>query len=80
MSLKTESEYTSPFKFADITPVDKKGSRFEKNNYRPISYLFYQRILKNACINKFVAILIIYFLNISVDLEKVLVHNIAYLL
>ena len=34
-----KSEYTSPFKFADITPVHKKGSRFEKNNYRPVSIL-----------------------------------------
>ena len=45
-----------------------------------VSYLFYQSFLKNACINKFLAILMIYFLNISVDLEKFLVHNIAYLL
>ena len=34
-----KSEYTSPFKFADITPVHEKGSRFEKNNYRPFSIL-----------------------------------------
>ena len=34
-----KSEYTSPFKFADITPIHKKGSRFEKNNYGPASIL-----------------------------------------
>ena len=34
-----KSEYTSPFKFAEITPVHKKRSRFEKNNYRPVSIL-----------------------------------------
>ena len=38
-SQNTCSEYTFPFKFADITPVHKKGSRFEKNNYRPVSIL-----------------------------------------
>ena len=27
------------FKFADITSVYKKGSRFEKNNYRPVNIL-----------------------------------------
>ena len=34
-----KSEYPSPFKFADITSVHQKGSRFEKNNYRPVSIL-----------------------------------------
>ena len=38
-SLFEKFEYTSLFKFADITPVHKKGSRFEKNNYRPVSIL-----------------------------------------
>ena len=38
-NLLEKSEYTSPFKFADITPVLKRGSRFEKNNYRPVSIL-----------------------------------------
>ena len=34
-----KSEYTSPFEFADITPVHRKSSRFEKNNYWPVSIL-----------------------------------------
>ena len=38
-SLFEKFEYISLFKFADITPVHKKGSRFEKNNYRPVSIL-----------------------------------------
>ena len=38
-SLFEKFEYKSLFKFADITPVHKKGSRFEKNNYRPVSIL-----------------------------------------
>ena len=40
-----KSEYTSPFKFADITLFHKKGSRFEKNNYRPVSILPVLRFL-----------------------------------
>ena len=32
-------EITSLFKLADITPVYKKGDRFEKNNYRLVSIL-----------------------------------------
>ena len=76
-----KSGYTSAFKFADIKPVHKKVAVLRKIIIGlSVSYLFYQRFLKNACINKFLAILMIYFLNISVDLEKVLVHNIAYLL
>ena len=38
-SLFEKFEYISLFKFADITPVHRKSSRFEKNNYRPVSIL-----------------------------------------
>ena len=38
-SLFEKFEYTSLFEFADITPVYKKSSRFEKSNYRPVSIL-----------------------------------------
>ena len=35
----TNSEFPSVLKQANITPVFKKGERYSKNNYRPVSIL-----------------------------------------
>ena len=76
-SLFEKFEYTSLLKFANITPVHKKGSRFEKNNYWPVSILpVLSKVLKNVCINKILVIVMIYFLNISVGSVNASVHKV----
>ena len=61
---------------ANITIVFKKDDRTDKSNYRPVSiYQTCLKFLKNASITNCRCILIRFFLNISVDLEKVLVPS-----
>ena len=61
---------------ANITIVFKKDDRTDKSNYRPVSiYQTCLKFLKSASITNCRCILIKFFLNISVDLEKVLVSS-----
>ena len=47
------STFPSILKLADITPVYKKDSRYEKSKYRPISVLqIYLKSLKMFCMTK----------------------------
>ena len=55
-------------KFADLTPLQKKGRKDVNKNYRSVSIL--QTLsMKKACLNKFLPVLN------SVVLEKVSVRN-----
>ena len=66
----------SSMKLANITLVFKKDDRTDKSNYRPVSiYQTCLKFLKSASITNCRCILIKFFLNISVDLEKVLVSS-----
>ena len=61
---------------ANITIVFKKDDRTDKSNYRPVSiYQTCLKFLKNASITNCRCILIRFFPNISVGLEKVLVPS-----
>ena len=45
----TSGNFTNKLKLARITPTFKKGSRFEKDNYRPISVLSnFSKIIQKA--------------------------------
>ena len=74
-------EYISSFKFADTTLVHKNGSRFEKNNYWPVSILPVLSKGFEKCLYKQISS---YFNDIfskyQCGFRKGLVHNIAYLL
>ena len=65
---------------ANITPVFEKNDRTAKTNYRPIS-IFSNLSLKSwkgAFINNYQHILMGYFLNNNVGLERVSMHDIVY--
>ena len=72
--------FADKLKQADIKPIYKKGSRNEKENYRPVSILpnlpkiferwMYERWIFECMIN-IKTTLISYCQNISADLEKV---------
>ena len=70
--------FPTSLKLANITPVNKKGSKNSKENYRSVSILpniskIYKRCLFKPISNYFENI----FQNFSVVLGKVSVHNIA---
>ena len=63
-------------KLANITPVFKKDDRTDKINYRPISILpNLSKIFEKCIYNQLSIFLTRFFLNNSVDLEKVLVPS-----
>ena len=63
-------------KVANITPVPDKDERTDKSNYRLISVLpNLSKVFENCIHNQLLVFLIRFFLNISVDLEKVLVPS-----
>ena len=59
--------------WADVKPTHKKGSRTDKENYRPISILRNISKIYERCVFNQLTILKITFLSASVDLAKVLV-------
>ena len=73
------SKFPESFKFANITPAFKRGSRNLKGNYRPISILpvTSKKFEKLMC-NNFQIILIIYFQNFNVVFESYLARNIVF--
>ena len=73
----SHSVFLSALKLANITPVHKKDSKSKKDHYRPISVLPNISNMKGFSLNKLQNILNNFFLNISVDSEKVSVHNIV---
>ena len=63
-------------KLANITPVLDKDDRTDKSNYRLISVLpNLSKVFEKCIYNQLLVFLIRFFLNISVDLEKVLVSS-----
>ena len=61
-----------------MTPLHKKGRKDARQNYRPVSILpTHQKFTKEACLNKCLPFLTIYFINNSVVLEKVLVRKMS---
>ena len=63
-------------KVANITPVPDKDERTDKSNYRLISVLpNLSKVFEKCVYNQLLVFLIRFFLNISVDLEKVLVSS-----
>ena len=63
-------------KVANITPVLDKDDRTDKSNYRLISVLpNLSKVFEKCVYNQLLVFLIRFFLNISVDLEKVLVSS-----
>ena len=74
-----EGTYVDAFKKSEIRPLYKKGGRTEKSNYRPISVLSnVSKSTKDACMIKFIVILIKYFRSISAVFVKVLTHSISF--
>ena len=68
--------FPSSMKLANITPVFKKDDRTDKSNYRPISILpNLSKIFEKCIYNQLSIFLTKFFLNISVDLERVLVPS-----
>ena len=66
--------FPSSMKLANITPVFKKNDSTDKSNYEPISILpNLSKIFEKYIYNQ----LSLFFLNISVDLKKVLVPSIV---
>ena len=62
-----------------LRPIYKKDGRTEKSNYRPLSVLSnVLEFLKDACMFKFILILIKYFEGISADFVNVLTHSILF--
>ena len=62
----SSSTFSSILKLADIIPVYKKDSRYEKSNYRPISVLqIYLKSLKMFFMTKFLLFLKTFYLNIK---------------
>ena len=68
------SSSPSLLKRADITPVHKKDSKSEKNNYRPISILSnISKVYERIMFKQMNYLKVLFSLNINVDLERVLV-------
>ena len=75
----TSSKFPSSLKMANIKAVSKKGKKSLKENYRPISILrLVSKILRELFASNEQLFLIIFYRNISVDLEKAIVHNTVY--
>ena len=65
--------FPSKLILAKVTPVFKKGSRQDKDNYRPISVLFiFSKIFEKAMISAFMAILnlVTFFIHFNLALGK----------
>ena len=70
------SMFPSCLKFANVTPLHKKGTKDAKQNYRPVSILLtLSKIYERSMFKQMSSFFEIYFLNTSVVLEKVLVRK-----
>ena len=75
------SIFPSELKKADIILIHKKKSKFDIENYRPdASFPFSPKFTKGVCLIKCIVTLIKFFLNISVDSDRVTALNIAFFL
>ena len=49
------SEFPPGMKLVNVTPVQKKGSRYDKGNYRAVSILFNLTRVFERCLNKHIS-------------------------
>ena len=72
------STFPSILKLADIIPVNKKDSRYEKNNYQSISVLpNLSKIFENVLYDQIFSFLIIFFLHIKLVSRKASIHKVV---
>ena len=72
------STFPSISKLADIIPVNKKDSRYEKNNYQSISVLpNLSKIFENVLYDQIFSFLKIFFLHIKLVSRKASIHKVA---
>ena len=70
------SVFPSCLKHADVTPLHKKCNKSLKENYRPVSILpILSKVFERRCLSKCLVFLMLYFQNINMAPEKVLVLN-----
>ena len=75
------SIFPSELKKADIILIHKKKSKFDIENYRPVaSFPFSPKLTKGVCLIECIVTLNKFFLNISVDSDRVTALNIAFFL
>ena len=68
------SIFPSCLKHADVTPLHKKCNKNLKENYRPVSILpILSKVFEEVCLSKCQVFFMIYFQNINMASEKVLV-------
>ena len=71
-------EFPSGMKLANVTPVHKKGSRYDKGNYHPVSILPNLPKVFERCLHKQISDFLIPFCqNINVVSGKDMVHSTA---
>ena len=71
-------EFPSGMKLANVTPVHKKGSRYDKGDYRPEGILpNLLKFLKDIYTSKFLIFFIPFCQNINVVSEKDMVRSTA---
>ena len=75
------SIFPSCLKYADVTPLHKKCNKSLKENYRAVSILpILSKVFERSMFKQMSSFLIIYFENIDIASEKVLVlNNVSYL-
>ena len=72
----SSSTFSSILKLADIIPVYKKDSRYEKSNYRPISVLLnLSKIFENVLCDQISSFLKVFSLNTKLVSEKASVRK-----
>ena len=72
----TNSEFSSVLKQANITPVFKKGDRYSKDNYRPVSILpNVSKIFERCMFRQINEYMDVFYQNTNVVLERATVHN-----
>ena len=72
------STFPSILKLADIIPVNKKDSRYEKNNYQSISVLpNLSKIFENVLYDQIFSFLKIFFLHIKLVSRKASIHKVV---
>ena len=75
------SIFPSELKKANITPIPKKKSKFDIENYCPVSiFPFSTKFMKGVCLIKYIVTLIKFSLSIGVDFDKVTALKIAFFL
>ena len=73
-----DSSFPSNQKYADVSPVYKKGDKLDKSNYRTLAYYqHYLKSLKDCYFTKSIDLWILNWLFISVDFVRIWEHKTA---